>query len=58
MNDATRDTWTKISDTAALMKVASNHLWVCNDAAKNFVVYIDKKDKAFGGFTGFITSFF
>jgi hypothetical protein len=41
------------------MKKASNHLWVCNDAAKNAVIYLNKKSVAFGNsFTTWITSFF
>lgn len=39
MNDATRDTFTKITDTANITQVASNDLWVCNDFLKNFIVY-------------------
>lgn len=59
MTDSSRDTWTKFNDITQATKVIANDLWVCNDMAKNFVVFTDKKAVAFGGsFTTFMTSFF
>ena len=58
MSDSSRDGWTKLNDFTNITKVASNHLWVCNDMAKNFIVYSTKKQEAFGGFTNFLTGFF
>lgn len=59
MTDSSRDLWTKVNDITNITKVASNHLWVCNDMAKNLIVFGNKKSTAFGNsFTTFVTSFF
>ena len=58
MSDSSRSAWDKVNDFTNITKVASNHLWVCNDMAKNFIVYANKKATAFGGFTPFMTGFF
>ena len=58
MNDGSRSIWTKFNDITNITKVASNHLWVCNDMAKNFLVFEKKKENAFGSLTNFATSFF
>lgn len=58
MNDPTRSTWTKVNDVTAITKVASNHLWVCNNGAQNFMDYVHRKQVAFNGFTNFMTGFF